>query len=446
MKNIAPPLVPPPPRVFLQTLGCRLNEAESASWGREFQRRGWQWSASPEQATLLVINSCAVTAEAARKSRQLLRRARRRNPRARIVMTGCYATLENSAKVLGEADLVLPNVHKDQLVARVLKEWDWEAPPATTVVPATCAPLPRKRCRAFIKVQDGCRHRCTFCTVTVARGEERSRSPAQIVREVLELEAAGVKEVVLSGVHLGGYGASLGTNLERLLRHLLDKTRIPRIRLGSLEPWELPPGLLELFSGEQRLMPHLHLPLQSGSDALLKRMARRCRSTDFAALLERARAKIPELAVSTDVIVGFPGESAAHWRESLRFIESMGFSGIHVFPYSARPGTPAANFPDPVTATERKARCQQLLALARRLRAAFLARYEDCVLPVLWEQQREASSREYTESLGYTPNYLPARARGWQPPTGEIQPVRLAKAAQAEVLLATPVSSEFIGA
>ncbi len=430
------------PGVFLYTLGCRLNEAESAQWGREFQRGGWRLSPTPEQASLLVLNSCAVTAEAARKSRRLLRRARRGNPHSRIVVTGCYATLEPSATALEEADLVLSNAQKDQLVQQVLEKLDLE----TSASPAACASPTLKRRRAFIKVQDGCRHRCTFCTVTVARGEERSRPAEAILREVLELSSTGTREIVLSGVHLGAYGSDLGLCLEQLLRLLLNETGVPRIRLGSLEPWELRPRLLELFAAERRLMPHLHLPLQSGSDALLKRMARRGRSTAFAALLARARDCVPDLAVSTDIIVGFPGESAARWQESLRFIERMDFSGIHVFPYSPRPDTPAAGFGEQVPADERKARCRWLLALAARRREDFIARHQDRVLPVLWEQRREGKTDKSLgessgESLGYTPNYLPVRARGWRAPLGEIQEVRLAAAPEGGFLLATPAAA-----
>ena len=212
------------------------------------------------------------------------------------------------------------------------------------------APLfARGRQRAFVKVQDGCRYACTFCVTTLARGEERSRPIEEVVELVDRLAESGVREVLLTGVHLGGYGSDQSTDLAALLRALLAYTRMPRIRLGSLEPWDLPPDLWELFA-DPRLMPHLHLPMQSGSDAVLRRMARRCKTAEFARLAELGRAAVPGLNLTTDIIVGFPGETDEDWQRTLAFVESIGFGDVHAFAYSPRAGTRAATLPDQVDA------------------------------------------------------------------------------------------------
>lgn len=386
-------------QVFLHALGCRLNEAELESWARDFQARGLGVTPHAGEADLVVVNTCAVTAEAVRKSRQTLRRARRRNPGARLVVSGCAASL---GAVPEGVDLLVPNTAKDRLADIVAEAL---ALPAGAPIPSTAAePLfARGRSRAFVKVQDGCRHRCSFCIVTVARGAERSRPVAEIVTEVCALAAAGVQEAVLTGVHIGGYGSDIGSSLETLVATVLADTDLPRLRLGSLEPWDLGPGLLRLLENP-RFQPHLHLPLQSGSDAVLRRMARRCRTADYARLLEDARAAAPDLAVSTDVIAGFPGESEADFAATLAFCEGMGFSRLHAFPYSPREGTGAARMPDQVPAPERRRRVQALQALDSRLRRRALQDAVGTTAAVLWERAEDLG--ETRRLVGYTPSYL----------------------------------------
>jgi threonylcarbamoyladenosine tRNA methylthiotransferase MtaB len=396
--------VPPPPRVALRALGCRLNEAELETWARQLQAHGCRIVRDDEEADLVIFNSCAVTGDAVRKSRNLLRRAARQNPRAKLVLSGCYASLEpDEAKGLG-VDLVVANADKDRLVELARRELDLFAEPAAATEPGESALHRLGRHRAFVKVQDGCRHRCTFCIVTVARGEERSRSIADIVDEIDTHQRQGLQEVVLTGVHLGGYGGDSGSSLAELIGTILERTEIPRVRLGSLEPWDLPEGFADLF-GNPRLMPHLHLPLQSGSDSVLKRMARRCRTGDFAALLERLRAAIPDLNVTTDIIVGFPGESEAEWSESLAFIDAMDFGHIHAFAFSPRAGTAAARMADPVPAEVKKQRGRALHDLAERQRRTTLEQYLGRRFPVLWEGARPGPDGN-PWIFGYTPNYL----------------------------------------
>ena len=263
--------------VFLTTLGCRLNEAELERWSRGFHATGHRVVPSPAQADIMVVNTCAVTTEAARKSRKLVSGLHRQNPAARMVLTGCFAELEpGRAASLAGVDLIVGNRDKERLVDLVVESLGTPTMPVLATEPEDAHVYASTgRTRAFIKVQDGCRNRCSFCIVTIARGEERSRTIADVVGEIRQRHADGYQEAVLTGVHLGGYGSDLGTDLRALVRAVLEDTDIPRVRLSSLEPWDLPEDFWSLWSSP-RLMPHLHLPLQSGADTVLRRMSRRC--------------------------------------------------------------------------------------------------------------------------------------------------------------------------
>jgi len=393
-------------RIHLKALGCRLNEAELDTWSRDFSARGHRMTGDAAEADLVVINTCAVTEEAVRKSRQLVRRAHRANPAAKLVMSGCYASLdpEQAAAELG-VDLVVANPDKDRLVAIASEALQLPTMPAIAAEPGEQALLARNRQRAFIKVQDGCRYRCSYCIVTLARGAERSRPIGEIVAEINRLHASGIQEVVLTGVHLGGYGSDSGSNLYELVRAVLADTAIPRLRLGSLEPWDLPDGLWELFA-DPRFMPHLHLPMQSGADSVLRRMSRRCRSDEFAQLMTRARALVPDLNVTTDIIVGFPGETEAEWAQTLDFVERMGFGHLHIFAFSPRTGTKAAGLPDPVPREVKRRRSEQLHALGARLKRDTLARVVDREFEVLVEGSPQRCDDGTLLWSGYTPNFL----------------------------------------
>ncbi|OGT34125.1 MAG: tRNA (N(6)-L-threonylcarbamoyladenosine(37)-C(2))-methylthiotransferase MtaB, partial [Gammaproteobacteria bacterium RBG_16_51_14] len=333
-------------QINITTLGCRLNEAELESWAQEFQARGHTLTNDPETADMLVVNTCAVTREAVRKSCQLLRRTHRHNPRARLVVSGCFASLDRkTVEDIEGVALVVDNRHKDELVEIALRELATETMPSLSTQPGETPLFFLGRHRGFIKIQDGCRHQCSFCIVTVARGEERSRSIQEIIHDIARLSEQGVKEVVLTGVHTGGYGSDRDTSLYRLIDAILNDTDIPRLRLASIEPWDLPGHFFTLYQNP-RLMPHIHLPLQSGSDSVLKRMARRGTTGDFERLIDRARSEVRDINITTDIIVGFPGETGKEWDESLEFIHNIGFSRIHIFTYSARLGTSAACLPD----------------------------------------------------------------------------------------------------
>ncbi len=393
--------------VFLKALGCRLNEAELAEWANKYIQQGHDITQDELNADLIVFNSCSVTAQADKKSRQLLKRYHRNNPTAKIIATGCSSTLNHqTTSNIDGVSLVVNNNQKDDLVSLSSKLID---------IPVTFKPLKNKqtshplhsrgRERAFIKVQDGCRYRCTFCIVTVARGEEKSKPLQAIIDEINNQVKQGIKEVVLTGVHLGGYGADIGGDLTRMILAVLDNTKIERIRLGSLEPWELTPNFFTLFTNK-RIMPHLHLPLQSGSNTILKKMARRCKTDDFYDLITAARNSHPDMNITTDIIVGFPGETEALWLESLAFIEKCNFSHIHIFSYSKREGTKAAGLPDQIEVKDKKYRNALLKEITEKNHLAFLEKQIGKQTEVLWESKIEKMDSGLLRQWGYTANYL----------------------------------------
>lgn len=428
-------------RIHLHALGCRLNEAELETWARQFKAGGHGIVAAPEAADVVVLNTCAVTQEAVRKSRQLIKRAHQANPSARLVVSGCYASLEpdSAAETLG-VDLVVENTDKDRLVEITARELDLPLMPAIATEPGETSLFTRGRHRAFIKVQDGCRYRCTFCIVTRARGEERSRPIADIVEEINALVAQGVQEAALTGVHVGGYGSDLGTDLSVLIAAILADTDLPRLRLASVEPWDLPEDFFALFDNP-RLMPHMHLPLQSGSDTVLRRMARRCKTAEFERLVTEARTRIPGFNVTTDIIVGFPGETESEWAESRDFVGRIGFGHLHIFAYSPRAGTKAATLPGRIDKATQKARSRELHALGARLRRERLETMRGEQAEVLWERPRQTGTPGEVIYTGYTPNFLRVEMPGpvdWDL-ENRITRVRLtALNPEADALLAEP--------
>ncbi len=342
-------------KVFLDSIGCRLNQSEIERIALQFRSAGHEIVDSPAGADYVVVNTCAVTTEAASDSRQKIRQAHRAG-QAAIVATGCWATLDpKGAAALPGVDWVINNQDKDRLVADVLhipvEDMDLE--------PLAREPLPgiHLRTRAFIKVQDGCDNFCTFCVTRLARGKGRSIPAKNVIEDIRRALAGGAKEIVLTGVHLGSWGQDFEPplTLYHLMESILKEPDIIRLRLSSLEPWDLDEKFFSLWR-DPRLCRHLHLPLQSGAAATLKRMARKVTPESFAHLVEAARSVVPDLAVTTDVIAGFPGESEDEFAESLAFVRSMRFAGGHVFTFSPRPGTAAARYQDQVPMAVRKER------------------------------------------------------------------------------------------
>jgi threonylcarbamoyladenosine tRNA methylthiotransferase MtaB len=392
--------------VYLQALGCRLNQSEIETLARRFAVAGHAVVGAPSQADVCVINTCVVTAEAERKSRHRIRALARASPEARIAVIGCYATLSpRHCDALPGVAWVIPNAEKERAVEIV-----------AAFPPTPSAPFPARegggtgegsggrRTRAFVKVQDGCDNHCTYCIVRSLRGPARSRPIAEVVAKVQALvEEAGCQEAVLTGVNLGAYGCDLGLldGLVGLIVALLAHTDLPRLRLSSLEPWNLDVDEFSRLWENPRLCRQLHLPLQAGCDETLRRMGRRITTAEFARLVDAARVAVPDLAVTTDIIAGFPGEDESAFRASYDFVAAMAFARLHVFPYSPRPGTPAARLPDQVGRKVRETRARAMRELGDGQALCFRQRFVGREMMVLWEQRR----RDVLWT-GLTDNYL----------------------------------------
>lgn len=396
-------------KVHLRMVGCRLNQSEIDSMARQFQGMGHEVVDRPEDADHFVLNTCAVTREASKTSRKLVREFHRSNPQAETTVTGCYAQIApKELDGLPGVARVVSNADKDDLVSLFtgegIKVFDSE--PIERTLPVGSL----SRTRAFVKAQDGCDNECTFCVTTIARGHGRSRAIDEVLKEVNTLRQLGYQEAVLTGVHLGSYGQDQGLidGLAQLVRALLRHSDIPRLRLSSLEPWDLAPGFFELWQ-DPRLCRHLHLPLQSGCDATLKRMRRNTNQEAFRALMQAARGAIPGLRITTDVIVGFPGETDGEFATSRAFIEEMSFDGLHVFRYSSRPGTPASRMKNQVSNQVKKERSAELLAISDSMEENFAARLAGTQQNVLWEQITAATPEGFVHS-GYTDNYMRVKA------------------------------------
>ena len=381
--------------VALETLGCKLNQAESESLARQFAKVGYRIVTPADGADLYILNTCTVTHIADRKSRHLLRSTRRRNPGALIVATGCYAERapEELAGIEG-VDLVLGNEEKTRLVQVLADRGAIYAMSGTN-------PIPMLRSRSLIKIQEGCNQFCSYCIVPLVRGRERSLPLDQIVDEVKTRVAMGYREVVLTGTQIGAYRPSL----EALPSRILAETDGVRLRLSSLQPQDLAPELVALWA-DNRLCRHLHLPLQSGSDPVLGRMRRRYSATDYKTAVARVREAIPDIAITTDIMVGFPGESDEEFEESYRFCQRMGFARIHVFPYSERPGTIAAGMSGKVGERVKKERSKRMLELAREAAWRFGEQLLGRTVTVLWQKKAEDGVWS-----GLSDNYIRVLAR-----------------------------------
>lgn len=410
-------------KIFLDTVGCRLNQAEIESLARQFRKAGHEIVASPKDADLAVVNTCTVTSSAASDSRAAIRRARRLGAKE-VVVTGCWSTLEpGKAAELAGVRKVVPNLQKDMLAADLLgvpQEFFDREPLARQPIPGMHA-----RTRAFIKVQDGCDNACTFCITTLARGASRSRHLTDILADVRSALDGGTQEIVLTGVHLGSWGLDLATQqqLGDLISGILGKTSVARLRLSSLEPWDLDADFFSLWQ-DRRLCRHLHLPLQSGSETVLRRMARKITPNSFAALAQTARAAIPEVAITTDIIVGFPGETEAEFSETFEFSKSMNFAGGHVFTYSARPGTPAARMQAQVRHEVRKERNAALRLVLEESAKSYRSGFIGQTLSVLWESKNQFSGQGW-QLEGLTDNYVRVQAIAPEPRWNQFNPVRL---------------------
>jgi len=411
-------------KIYLDTIGCRLNQAEIEAYARQLRLAGHTLVAAPNEADLAVVNTCAVTSAAVSDSRQKIRLIERAGV-DQIIATGCWATLKpTEAAALPGVRQVVENSRKDLLVADLLQT----PQPEFELEPLERQPIPglRLRTRLFIKAQDGCNNRCTFCITTLARGSGRSRPIPEVLNDIRLSE--GVQEIVLTGVHLGSWGKDLlpRLHLKDLARALLDETDIPRIRLSSLEPWNLDESFFELWQNP-RLCPHLHLPLQSGCAETLRRMARKTTPPEFARLVAAVRSQVPEISITTDVIVGFPGETEREFEQSLDFVRQLEFSGGHVFTYSARPGTAAASMASQIPLAERKARNARMRAVFTEAAESYRSLFIGQTLAVLWESATAYGPQGW-EMNGLTDNYLRVRAHAPKSLWNQITPVELSQA------------------
>jgi threonylcarbamoyladenosine tRNA methylthiotransferase MtaB len=410
-------------KIYLDTIGCRLNQSEIEAYARQFRAAGHALVASPDQADLVVINTCTVTAEAASDSRQKIRQAARAGVEE-IVVTGCWSTLNpQQAAALPGVRYVVPNAVKDTLVPDLL-----HIPlDAFDLEPVEREPIPgaRLRTRAFIKVQDGCNNRCTFCVTALARGGGHSRPVAEVLADIRAALRGSAQEIVLTGVHLGSWGHDFAPSqqLHTLVQAILKQTEVPRLRLSSLEPWDLDGNFFRLWE-DPRLCRHLHLPLQSGYTVTLQRMARKTRPDAFAALVAAARAAIPDVAITTDIIVGFPGEDEAEFTESLAFVHAIQFAGGHVFTYSERPGTAAARMTPRVPHPIRKERNARMRTVLDEAAAIYQRRFMEKELGVLWESATTLGPQGW-ELSGLTDNYLRVSTLSPRRLWNKISPVRL---------------------
>jgi threonylcarbamoyladenosine tRNA methylthiotransferase MtaB len=400
--------------VALDSLGCKLNQAEIQLLTGQLAAAGYRIVSCVEQADIYILNTCTVTHVADRKSRHLLNLARRRNPAVRLVAIGCYAEREpRDLDRIEGVELVLGNERKWHL-PELLEDAKKSAPERMDE-----SDIGLQRTRAFIKVQDGCRNFCSYCIVPLVRSREVSVPTAQVLAQIKERAAAGLKEVVLTGTEIGAYHCD-GVTLQGLVESILKGTGIDRLRLSSLQPHHIKPELLALPK-DPRLCPHFHLSLQSGSDAVLKRMKRRYTVSDYKRAVKLIRESVPDVAITTDVIVGFPGETDAEFNETCEFCRQARFARIHVFPYSPRPGTLAATMPHQVPEKVKKERSQQMLALAKESARDFQRLYSGRTLEVLWEQKTNGVWS------GLTGNYIKVHTRSSDDLTNRLLPVKIVK-------------------
>ena len=400
-------------RVCFYTLGCKVNLNETGALEQLFRANGFTIAQEGEAADVFIVNSCTVTNFGDQKSRKWLRRKKRENPGAVTVLTGCYpqAFPEEAAQFM-EADLVCGNGDRKAILDNVLKLLDGHER-IVAIAPhqrgEQFEELPVERfeahTRAFIKVEDGCNRQCAYCVIPRARGPVRSRSEESILAELRQLAASGYREVVLSAISLPSYGLDTGTNLVELVEKCAQVEGIERIRLGSLDPDMLTPESITRLAAVDKLCPQYHLSLQSGSDTVLRRMNRKYDTARFYESVTLLRQYFDHVAVTTDLITGFPGETEEEFSQTLAFIEKCGFAAMHIFPYSIRPGTKAAAMPQ-LTAAVKEERAARAAQMAHRMHQAYLAGCVGKTYPVLFEQEKDGL---YT---GHAPNYMEVAVQG----------------------------------
>ncbi|QTL97960.1 tRNA (N(6)-L-threonylcarbamoyladenosine(37)-C(2))-methylthiotransferase MtaB [Iocasia frigidifontis] len=428
--------------VAFHTLGCKVNHYESEAMMDLFKDKGYQLVDFNDRADIYVVNTCTVTNEAARKSRQLARRAKRNNPVATVVMVGCYTQVSpDEVSNIEEIDLVIGTSKRLDIVRMVeevrsnsnftaeIVDWqelkEFEELRVNTLTETT---------RAYVKVEEGCNQFCTYCIIPYARGPVRSREIDSVLEEVEELVNGGVKEIILTGTHLGAYGYDWGGNdsLVKLLKRLSAVDDLAHIRLSSIEVTEINDNLLALIAREDKLCSHLHLPLQSGSDYILKAMKRPYSKREFNVVVDKVRNKIEDIAITTDLIVGFPGEAEKYFKESYDFVKEIAFSRLHVFPFSARHGTPAAKMKGQLAGDIKKYYSKMMRQLNKELMQQYQQEFIGDIRSLIIEEKRDYQTGKLT---GMTDNYLRVLCDGDNEMMGKLVDVKLINSFNHENLI-----------
>ena len=418
-------------KVSVITLGCKVNQYESQAMLNQLVSAGFTACDANEESDVVLINSCTVTSMSDHKVRQMLHRARHKNPTAVIVLTGCMPqAFPEAAEALSDADIILGNSNRASLLPHILQYLSAHQR-IVDIVPHEKAPefesmsVNRffERTRAFIKIEDGCNRFCSYCIIPYARGRVRSKPIDQLKQEISEIAANGYREIVLTGINLSAYGQELGLHLCDAVEAACAPDGIERVRLGSLEPEQLSEDVIARLRLQKKLCPQFHLSLQSGCDETLKRMNRHYDTNEYRTIVKNLRAAFKNAAITTDLMVGFPGESEEEFKESLAFAEEIGFAKVHVFAYSRRPGTRANDAPDQVAQSVKEQRSREMIKATQKTKEAFFTRQLGRIEPVLFE--RECKKGVYE---GYTENYTPVRAHSGKSLGGQILPARITQA------------------
>ncbi|RNA68858.1 tRNA (N(6)-L-threonylcarbamoyladenosine(37)-C(2))-methylthiotransferase MtaB [Alteribacter keqinensis] len=421
------------PAVAFHTLGCKVNHYETEAIWQLFKSEGYEKTDFDQTADVYVINTCTVTNTGDKKSRQVIRRAIRKNPEAVICVTGCYAqTSPAEIMAIPGVDIVVGTQDRHKMIPYI-EQFRKEREPIngvgnimkTRVYEELDVPAFTDRTRASLKIQEGCNNFCTFCIIPWARGLLRSRKPEDVLTQARQLVDAGYKEIVLTGIHTGGYGEDFKDySLADLLLELEKVEGLKRIRISSIEASQITDRVIDVIDQSEKIVRHLHVPLQSGSDTVLKRMRRKYTNEFFAERVGRLHKALPGLAVTTDVIVGFPGETDKEYQETYDFIRDLKFSELHVFPYSKRTGTPAARMEDQVDDNVKNDRVHRLIELSNQLAKEYATAFEDDVLEMIPEEK----ASEGDLLVGYTDNYMKVKVQGDENLIGEIVKVKITKA------------------
>ncbi|UQW98619.1 tRNA (N(6)-L-threonylcarbamoyladenosine(37)-C(2))-methylthiotransferase MtaB [Rummeliibacillus sp. G93] len=423
--------------VAFHTLGCKVNHYETEAIWQLFKDEGYERKDFDYQSDVYVINTCTVTNTGDKKSRQVIRRAIRQNPDAVICVTGCYAqTSPAEIMAIPGVDIVVGTQDRMNLLSYI-EQYKKERQPINAVknimknrvYEELDVPYFTDRTRASLKIQEGCNNFCTFCIIPWARGLMRSRDPQEVVRQAQQLVDAGYLEIVLTGIHTGGYGQDLKDyNLAQLLRDLEANVKgLKRLRISSIEASQLTDEVIEVLRDSKIVVNHLHIPIQSGSDTVLKRMRRKYTMEFFGERLDRLREVLPDLAITSDVIVGFPGETEDEFMETYNFIAKHQFAELHIFPYSKRTGTPAARMEDQIDEEIKNERVHRLLTLNDQLAKEYASRFEDQVLEVIPEEVVQ-EGKDTGLLTGYTANYMKVVFEGSEDMIGKLVKVKIEKA------------------